>query len=92
LHLPASSSETVRVTPNAQPGTLVVLPVSASLHDHVFVAVSAMVERQDRPTTLANAHWSKDIAGENSIIVFASEYRDEVHNKNRLVMDFGATQ
>jgi hypothetical protein len=94
LRLPSSSNPNIRVGPNAIADTLVVLPFPAGLTDRIYLATGRMVERSKRATSHANAFWSKDTTGENSLIVFAGEYKgdDGVRNKNQLGIDFGAAQ
>ena len=71
-----------------------VLPVPERLSRDISVAMRGMVEATNRQAAYANAFWSKDTTGENSLIVFASEYKtsESTRNKNQLGMDFGAAQ
>ena len=92
--LPSSSDPDICVGPHAIADTLVVLPFPAGLTDRICFATRRMLERSKRATSHANAFWSKDITGENSLIVFASEYKrdDGIRNKNQLGIDLGAAQ
>ena len=94
LRLRSSSNPNVRVGPNAIADTLVVLPFPAGLTDRIYSATDGVVGPLNRATSHANAYWSKDITGENSLIVFAGEYigDDGIRNKNQLGIDFGAAQ
>jgi hypothetical protein len=95
LRLRFSSNQSLRVGANATSDTLVVLPFPAGLTDRILFAMSnGMVEPINLETSYANAFWSKDISGENSLIVFAGEYTryDGTRNKNQLAMDFGTAQ
>ena len=77
-----------------QTQTFVVLPFPERLSRHIVVAMRDMVEAMNRQIAYANAFWSRDTTGGNSLIVFASEYKegDNIHNKNQLGMDFGAAK
>ena len=94
LHL--STSLDIHVGANAVADTFVVLPFPEDLSDSIYFEMGDMpdLELNSRQTIYANAFWSNDISDQNSLIVFASEYKrgDNTRNKNQLGIDFGAAQ
>lgn len=94
VRLRISANSNIHVRPNATADTFVVLPFPERLSGGIVVSMRDMVEATNRRTAYANAFWSKDTTGENSLIVFASEYKrgDNTRNKNQLGINFGAAQ
>jgi len=77
LCLCVSLSQTICVGPNAISDTLVVLPFSAGLINYILFTMGGMVDAINLETFYSNAFWPKDTSSENSLVMFAGEYKGD---------------